>query len=205
MQITINIQIFAAIFFFILTRQIKIYAYLMLFILIHECAHMCIGLILHLKPKTIEIEPFGFGIILEDYDATDKKRIIIALAGPVINFITAIIFMVSRIETKDLVVNSNVLLALFNLLPMYPLDGGRILKALLRIKSNGITADEITNKTANILMILVTAIASVLILVYKNIGIFLIILYLWILRIKENKRYYIKKRIMNLIEKEKYT
>ena len=205
MQITINIQIFAAILLFIFTRQIKLYAYLMLFALIHECAHLFTGLLLQLKPKTLEIEPFGLGICFEDFGATDKKRIIIAMTGPLVNIMIALAFIILKKENKDLIINLNILLAVFNLLPMYPLDGGRMLKALLKIKFKGIVADNITNKLANLLMIFITAIGSILILVYKNIGIFLIIVYLWILIMKENKRYIIKKRIMKLLEKEKCT
>ena len=52
-------------------------------------------------------------------------------------------------------------------------------------------------------MIVMTALSSILILVYKNIGLFLIIAYLWVIVLKENKRYLLKKRINNVLEKQK--
>ena len=55
-------------------------------------------------------------------------------------------------------------------------------------------ADEVVYKTSNALVIVMTALSSILILVYKNIGLFLIIAYLWVIVLKENKRYLLKKK-----------
>ena len=103
------------------------------------------------------------------------------------------------------IISVNIGLGVFNLIPIYPLDGGRILKAIIAINSKTGKEDDISNKISNILMILLTAISSILILIYKNIGLLLIIAYLWIIVIKENNRYVLKKRISKLIEKEKNT
>lgn len=185
----------------ILTKQIEIYAWLMLFALIHELAHMCVGIILKLKPKTLEIEPFGIGIIFESFENTEKNKIKIAIAGPLINLIIAIIFQFIQTKYQSQIVNSNLLLAIFNLIPIYPLDGGRILKSMIRIQKTNDKTDEIINKTSNFIMILITAASSILILLYKNIGLLLIILYLWAIVIKENKKYELKKKIRKLLDK----
>lgn len=201
MRIKINIQIFAMIALLIITKQIEIYAWLMLFALIHELAHMCVGIILKLKPKTLEIQPFGIGIIFESFENTEHNKIKIAIAGPLINLIIATIFQFIHIKYQNQIVNSNLLLGIFNLIPIYPLDGGRILKSFIRIhKTNEIT-DYVVNKTSNIIMILITVASSILILVYKNIGMLLIILYLWAIVIKENKKYVLKTKIRKMLEK----
>lgn len=200
MRIRINIQIFAAIAILILTKQIEIYVWLMLFALIHELAHMSAGIILKLKPKTLEIQPFGVGIVFESFENTEKNKIIIALAGPLINIIIAIVFIYINIPNQSTIINANAMLAIFNLLPIYPLDGGRILKSIIKI-NNTEQAEDIVNKTSNILMITITIAASFLILIYKNIALFIIIAYLWVIVMKENKRYVLKKRIDKLIDK----
>lgn len=205
MRIKINIQIFAIIIILILTKQIEIYAWLMLFALIHEIAHMITGIVLKLRPRMLKIEPFGIGIIFEGFKNTEKNKILIALAGPMTNVLIAVLFSFIKTRAQTLIINSNILLAIFNLIPIYPLDGGRILKAIIAINSKTGKEDDISNKISNILMILLTAISSILILIYKNIGLLLIIAYLWIIVIKENNRYVLKKRISKLIEKEKNT
>lgn len=200
MRIKINIQIFAIVAILILTNQIEIYAWLMLFALIHEVAHMCVGMILNLKPKTLEIQPFGIGVIFESFENSNMKKIIIALAGPIINIIFAIVFSYINVGNKDLIVNANLLLAIFNLMPIYPLDGGRILKVIIKMSKKTSEADEIVNRISNILIIMLTMAASVLILIYKNIGLFIIIMYIWIIVIKENKKYQLRKRIHKLLD-----
>lgn len=205
MRIKINIQIFAIIIILILTKQIEIYAWLMLFALIHEIAHMITGIVLKLRPRMLKIEPFGIGIIFEGFKNTEKNKILIALAGPMTNVLIAVLFSFIKTRAQTLIINSNILLTIFNLIPIYPLDGGRILKAIIAINSKTGKEDDISNKISNILMILLTAISSILILIYKNIGLLLIIAYLWIIVIKENNRYVLKKRISKLIEKEKNT
>lgn len=201
MRIKINIQIFAIIIILILTKQIELYAWLMLFTLIHELSHMFTGLILKLKPKTLEIQPFGIGIIFESFENTEKNKIIIAMAGPLMNIIIAIIFGFINIKSQYIIINANILLAIFNLIPIYPLDGGRILKSIIEIYNKQQNTDDIINKTSNILMIAITAISSILILIYKNIGLLLIIMYLWVIVARENNKYMLKKRIYKMIKK----
>lgn len=205
MRIKINIQIFAMIAILILTKQIEIYAWLMLFIAIHEIAHALTGIILKLKPKTLQIEPFGIGIVFESFENTEKNKIIIALAGPAINLIIALIFSCIQVKYQNIIINSNLLLAIFNILPIYPLDGGRILKSVLKMNCKKEKADDAVNKISNILMIVITLASSILILIYKNIGLFLIGIYLWIIVMRENRRYILKKRIYKLLEIEKNT
>ena len=200
MRIKINIQIFAIIIILILTKQIELYAWLMLFTLIHELSHMFTGLILKLKPKTLEIQPFGIGIVFESFENTEKNKIIIAIAGPLMNIIIAIIFGFINIKSQYIIINANILLAIFNLIPIYPLDGGRILKSIIKIYNKQQNTDDIINKTSNILMIAITAISSILILIYKNIGLLLIIMYLWVIVARENNKYMLKKRIYKMIK-----
>lgn len=205
MKIKVNIQIFAIIIILLLTKQIEMYSWLMLFAFIHEIAHMCAGMALKLKPEMLEIEPFGIGIVFESFENTEKNKIIISLAGPLINLLIAITFMFIKINPQELIINANLLLAIFNLIPIYPLDGGRILKAIIKIKDKKGITEDVLNKISNILMILLTAGSSILILIYKNIGLLLIIAYLWIIVIKENNKYTLKKKINKLLEKQKNT
>lgn len=207
MQIKVNLQIFLFIVIFALTHQIEIYAWIMLFAFIHELGHMTAGLILKLKPKSLNLMPFGVSITFETYGykkLIEIKKILIALAGPFTNFLILTVVMLLHINTslKEMIIYSNLLIALFNLIPLYPLDGGRILKGIIRIKKSEIEADEAINKISNIIIICLTALSSIAILYLRNLAIVFILIYLWIMVIKENKRYRIKKMMYSILQKE---
>ena len=98
MKIKVNLRIFLFVLIFLLTRQIEIYAFIMFFAFIHELAHLFAGIALKMKPKVLEIAPYGFSISFEDnYSSINKKikrsnmysikRIGVASAGPIINFL----------------------------------------------------------------------------------------------------------------------
>ena len=61
------------------------------------------------------------------------KKIIVAIAGPFVNFILIVVFLlftndrVFNIEVEALIY-TNLLILVFNMITIYPLDGGRILK-----------------------------------------------------------------------------
>lgn len=198
MKIKVNLQIFIFAIIFYFTKQIKIYTILMSFAFVHELGHLIAGISLGLKAKSINIMPFGVSINFEDY--TSKyvmKKIIIALAGPAINLIIVILGMCNRWEED--IIYANILIGMFNLIPLYPLDGGRVLKYIIQLTSNTKEAETITYKLSNTLIIILTLISSVGILLIQNIGILLVLGYLWMLVIQENKRYKLKMKIYSLI------
>lgn len=169
--------------------------------------HIFAGLLLKLKPKKLSIMPFGLAVTFESYEykkLIETKKIIIAFAGPLTNILISIGLLLIHMDQnlKQIMIYSNILVALFNLIPIYPLDGGRILKGLIRKKYDDIKSDILVNKISNILVISLTAISSILILYLKNISILFVIIYLWILIIRENKRINLKKKINDIILKE---
>ena len=203
MQIKLNLQIFLFILVFILTHQIKLYVLVLVFAIIHELGHLISGVILKLKPKELNIMPFGISVTFEDYGykkTLEIKKILIAIAGPLINIIIAILVGFLNIELKGMIMYSNVLIALFNLIPIYPLDGGRILKSILRLRISKEKTDNIVHRVSKFTIILITAISSIAILYLKNIAIFFVIMYLWILTIKEEKRYNLKSSLYKILQ-----
>ena len=75
MQIKIDLKIFLFLLIFVITRQIKIYAILMLFALIHELGHLVTGLILGLKIEEISVVPVGFSIRFKTESKDYNKKI----------------------------------------------------------------------------------------------------------------------------------
>lgn len=130
---------------------------------------------------------------------------IIAIAGPVTNILIIMITIFLQNYMNQMIYNkiiyTNILIAIFNLLPIYPLDGGRLLKSLIYISKGNIKSNKYINLISNICIVILTVISSVVICYYKNIAILFIMVYLWGVIIIENKRYNTKKRIYNIIAK----
>ncbi len=207
MRVKINLQIFLIVIILILTRQIQMYSFIMIFAFIHEIGHIIVGILLKLKVKLLQINPFGISVSFEDYGykkLLEVKKIIIFLAGPITNFLIALVtyYLNINFEIKQMIIYSNIILGFFNLIPIYPLDGGKILKSFLRLKYNSYKVDKIINIFSNVQMSLITAIGSILIIYFKNIGIFLVLTYLWIIILKENKKFNQKEKIYDIINKE---
>ena len=215
MRFRIDLKIFLFLILFYLTKQIEIYAMIMVFALIHELGHLLAGIMLKMKPEKLEIMPFGvsisFKIKVEEYNKKIKKgnmleikKILVALAGPLTNFIIIIIASNINIDLFKalIIIYTNFLIMIFNLLPIYPLDGGRILKGILHINFGIQKSEFYTNIISKITVTIITILSSVLILYIHNIAIALIDMYLWYLVIKEDIIYKKREKILENINKK---
>ena len=198
MKIKVDLKIFLIIILYILTKNIEVFAMSFIFILLHELGHAITGITLGLKIKKININVFGLSIEFENYGKERiNNKIIIDIAGPAINIIS---FIVAVILKNEEIAYINILLAIINLLPIYPLDGGRIVKNLLLKKYNYKQVVGYTEKISKNTLIIITAISSIVILYIKNFGIFLVIIYLWSIALKEWKKNQIIKRAFQTIQ-----
>lgn len=99
----------------------------------HECAHAFAAYRLGYKLNAIVLMPFGAVIDGDLKGISFKDEIYVALCGPLCNFVTAIFFMAlwwfapATYPFTDVAFYTSLSVALVNLLPAYPLDGGRIL------------------------------------------------------------------------------
>lgn len=115
----------------------------------HECAHAFASARLGYKLNKIVLMPFGAIIDGDLQGISFKDEILVAIWGPLCNLITAGIFVAlwwlqpTMYAFTDTACYTSLSIALINLLPAYPLDGGRILKCALArgfLKSNPNTA-----------------------------------------------------------------
>jgi Zn-dependent protease/CBS domain-containing protein len=112
-------------------------------IVLHELGHAVVARYYHLPISQITLFIFGGVAEIKKEPTSPKVEFLMAIAGPIVSFILALIaFFLARLGTRfgwPISVNGvtsylaliNVILAIFNLIPAFPLDGGRIFRAIL--------------------------------------------------------------------------
>lgn len=104
-------------------------------LVIHENGHLWFMKRYRMKTKGIYMIPFlGAAAVAEDKFPSRKAEAVIAIAGPITGGLLAVAFALAYLITHDgflaAVAAWMALVNLFNLLPVVPLDGGRILKSV---------------------------------------------------------------------------
>lgn len=94
--------------------------------LVHEAFHLISIFVVGGKVRSITIGPSG--VIIEAIEISGYREVICALAGPAGSF-----FLAGMIPRFPLLGFCGLVQGLFNLLPIYPLDGGRAMKCLQSI------------------------------------------------------------------------
>lgn len=104
----------------------------------HELAHLAAAKAARVEISEIRLMPFGGSARIENpYRLSPEQLIAVAAAGPAMNLGLALLiaalaqWSILRPDQAAALVQPNLMLMLFNLLPVLPLDGGRILYALL--------------------------------------------------------------------------
>ena len=107
-------------------------------VVVHELGHSWVALRYHIPIAQITLFIFGGMAQIRREAPTPRAEFLIAIAGPIVSVLVAIGFGVlaalsgvhpNIVAVAALLQKWNVMVALFNLVPGYPLDGGRVLRA----------------------------------------------------------------------------
>ena len=140
-------------------------------VFLHELGHALAAKKYNVKTKDITILPIGGVARLEKIPEKPKEELVVAIAGPLVNVALALVTAMfitfpEANELTDLVSEGitasnffllfytvNIWLALFNLIPAFPMDGGRILRALLAMRFERSRATKIAARIGQLLAI----------------------------------------------------
>jgi Zn-dependent protease len=125
-------------------------------VVLHEFGHAFAAKGFGINTPDITLLPIGGVARLERMPEEPRQELLIAVAGPAVNVVIALALALTidwRAAMEPRVVESpvlplqllamNVWLVLFNLLPAFPMDGGRVLRALLAIRMPYVRATQV--------------------------------------------------------------
>lgn len=134
---------------------------LFLCVLLHEFGHIFTARIFGVPTPYVTLLPIGGVAQLERIPEESGQEFLIAIAGPLVNVVITIALVLvagahltsgaaaavdnMQIPLADRLAAVNLFLALFNMIPAFPMDGGRVLRALLAshfgyVRATGIAA-----------------------------------------------------------------
>ena len=140
-------------------------------VFLHELGHALAAKKYNIKTKDITILPIGGLARLERIPEKPKEELIVAIAGPAVNIALALItgLFITLPEIKELTIQLsggvnqsnfflnffivNIWLAIFNLIPAFPMDGGRVLRAILSMKVERHIATKIAARIGQLLAV----------------------------------------------------
>jgi len=135
-------------------------------VLVHEICHALVARLYGLRTREIVMFPIG-GVSRLESQPKPSQEPLIALAGPAANLIIGVVLLATQhdflpIEKLSVPTDANLierialgnlLLGLFNLLPAYPMDGGRILRSLIALRKPEEEATQIAASAGRFLAI----------------------------------------------------
>lgn len=168
------------ILFFILLSLNKSIILAFISIFLHEISHIVIAKKNGCKFNNFKIHIYGTSAEFINIDELSKReKIQIYLAGPCMNLAVACIFffvgLIINNSIVDKMININLSLLFFNILPAYPLDGSRVLEIILSEKILYKEVTDIISKISYMIAIGLITISLVIFIYNKGINISLII------------------------------
>ena len=147
---------------------------LFLCVLLHEYGHALAARRYGVGTRDITLLPIGGVARLERIPDEPKQELVIALAGPLVNVVIAAglaggmflsdtpLLSVSDIEGASFfqrLLIINVSLVIFNMLPAFPMDGGRVLRAILALLTDPLRATRVAAGIGKVMAVVFIAMA----------------------------------------------
>ncbi|NUO78699.1 site-2 protease family protein [candidate division KSB1 bacterium] len=140
------------------------------FVLLHELGHSLVAMRYGVKVIDIVLLPIGGVARMENLPTKPLQEILVALAGPAVNFafVIAILlinvavgrplafpdFQLSGQDFWNSILSLNFFMGTFNLLPAFPMDGGRVLRGVLATRMSYARATHVASSVGQALAVL---------------------------------------------------
>ncbi len=136
-------------------------ALLFLCVVLHEFGHVLAARRYGIRSPEVTLLPIGGVASMPRMPSDPRQELVVALAGPAVNLVlgAALVLALGSLRPGELneidnphlsllgrLAAANLFLAVFNLIPAFPMDGGRVLHALLAMRLGGALATDIAAK-----------------------------------------------------------
>lgn len=141
---------------------------------LHELGHAVAAMLYGIRTRDITLYPIGGVARLENMPERPLPEIVVALAGPAVNVaIAALIVVMMALDGASpfgphggsalaafwsLLFEANVILVVFNLIPAFPMDGGRVFRALVSLVTDRVTATEVASVVGGVFAALIASV-----------------------------------------------
>ena len=145
-------------------------------VILHELGHALTAKRLNINTKQITLLPIGGVASLEKMPDKPGEELLVAIAGPAVNVVLALLLLlfvpIRRYMAMDqaalesffttpgwetilvYLLIANVMLVIFNMIPAFPMDGGRVLRALLSFRMDRVQATDIAASLGQVISVI---------------------------------------------------
>lgn len=154
-------------------------------VIAHEFGHCLMARHRGIETKEVMILPIGGVAVLEKNAKSPRHELEIALAGPAVNVailavLVPVIWLFGLID-HDFIMSMavfNLIMIVFNMIPAFPMDGGRVLRALLWRRKGKYDATQIAVRLGRVIAVIM-GIAGIVLVQYSP-ALLLIAVFIWI-------------------------
>ncbi len=130
-------------------------------VVLHEFGHITAARRYGIQSPQVTLLPIGGVASMQRLPKDPRQELVVALAGPAVNLVIGLALALAagslrlgllaeiddpRLSLIGRLAAANIFLAVFNLIPAFPMDGGRVLHALLAMRMGGAQATEVAAK-----------------------------------------------------------
>lgn len=150
----------------------------------HELGHALVGRLFGIETRDIVLTPIGGIARIEGMPKRGWAEVAIAIAGPIVSLaIAAVAFFASKLVAPvgiaamvlGTLSTTNAMLGLFNLIPAFPMDGGRVLRGVLHERIGLLPATQLAARVGRVAAVLM-GIGG---LAWANVSLVLIAVFVW--------------------------